>query len=853
MNRPTGTTTSSSQNKRPRLSPVICPEGMDIVEWQKALRRQAAETEGIKVLPPGPSDRDGYFTAISRRTGEHYHVVHRGQYSKWNYCSCPDFRTNGLGTCKHIEAINIAADGRYARRMPRESSRTSVFVDYRGERKVRIHFGSETREEMMRLAAPYFTPEGELREESVDSFGTFLEQARQLEPEMRCFDDALDYVLDRRQSLLRQEILRSRPHIASDALRTALYPYQEEGARFAFRQGRVIIADEMGLGKTVQSLAAAEMMRREGIINSVLVICPTSLKYQWAAEIERFTDSTASVVEGNPAARRDLLAADDFYKVASYHSIANDIHYGSVPRHDLIIYDEVQRLKNWDTKMARAMRRLKSDYVFALSGTPLENRLMELYSVMQLVDQYALGPLWQFNHITTQLDGTGRVAGYKNLSWVADKMKDSIIRRRKAEVEVQMPERTDQYIFVPLTDEQRALHEEYSWHLGILISRWKRQGFLPEKDRKRLLLFLSMMRMVCDSTFVLDQQTRHDTKIAEAINIINAAREEGAKVVVFSQWERMLRALAKDLTEAGTDFRFLHGGVPSAKRKELIESFANDDSCGVFLSTDAGSTGLNLQSASIVINLDLPWNPAVLEQRIARAYRIGQQRHVQIINMVAKDSIEERIISTLQLKSALFAGVLDGGADSVILDHNKFDRIATLLSDVIPEPTDTPPVHRERAEVVEPEQVDSPALPGEDVPGFPMDDAGEAPIKETPAVPEEDITERPHSLAGTAREPLPPADLFPHEDEGHDETSSAPYKAEEYLHESPGELVAASVQALSRLATALADPDSRRKIVDSIVKEDPATGHPVLSIPVPDKTSVDNILTLFASLLSPSR
>lgn len=104
MNRPTGTTTSSSQNKRPRLSPVICPEGMDIVEWQKALRRQAAETEGIKVLPPGPSDRDGYFTAISRRTGEHYHVVHRGQYSKWNYCSCPDFRTNGLGTCKHIEA-----------------------------------------------------------------------------------------------------------------------------------------------------------------------------------------------------------------------------------------------------------------------------------------------------------------------------------------------------------------------------------------------------------------------------------------------------------------------------------------------------------------------------------------------------------------------------------------------------------------------------------------------------------------------------------------------------------------------------------------------------------------------------
>lgn len=172
---------------------------------------------------------------------------------------------------------------------------------------------------------------------------------------------------------------------------------------------------------------------------------------------------------------------------------------------------------------------------------------------------------------TINADETGRVTGYKNLHSVAERLSRRLIRRRKAEVRLQMPARTDTNLFVPMIKEQQAIHDDYKFQVGVLIHKWHRFKFLSEADRKRLLLFLSMMRMVCDNTFILDQKSRHDSKIEEIMAIIaNMLAGKDGKVVIFSQWERMLRILASELERDDIDFCFLHGGVPSPKRKDLI-------------------------------------------------------------------------------------------------------------------------------------------------------------------------------------------------------------------------------------------------------------------------------------------
>ena len=326
-----------------------------------------------------------------------------------------------------------------------------------------------------------------------------------------------------------------------------------------------------------------------------------------------------------------------------------------------------------------------------LSGTPLENKLDELYSVMEFVDQYCLGPYYKFMDDATVKDGSGKILSYRNLNEIGERISKRLLRRRKADVAIQLPDRTDQNLFVPMTPQQKELHDEFKVNVAQLVSKWKRMHFLSDKDRKRMLLLLSQMRMVCDSTYILDQETRYDTKVDETVNIVRNVVESGdAKIVIFSQWERMTRLIAAELDKMGVGYASLNGSVPSEKRKNLIDDFCDNPDCRVFVSTDTGSTGLNLQAASLVINLDLPWNPAVLEQRICRIYRIGQNRNIQVINMISKDSFEERMLGTLDFKSSLFEGVLDGGDDTVIIDDSRMNHIMDAVAGYVEEETQKP-------------------------------------------------------------------------------------------------------------------------------------------------------------------
>ena len=367
--------------------------------------------------------------------------------------------------------------------------------------------------------------------------------------------------------------------------------------------------------------------------------------------------------------------------------------------------------------MAWAVRRIDAHYSVLLSGTPLENNLDELVSIVQLADPYCLSPLYRFryDHIVTD-SVSGKAVGYKNLNNIKEQLKDTLIRRTKQSVQLQLPKRTDQFLLMPMTPQQSSRHEELRAAVARLVSKWSRTHSLSEEERRRLLLMLSQMRMLADSTFILNQdlENRHDVKISEAMNILDDALNGGtAKVVVFSEWERMLRLLAMELDAADIRYEFLHGSVPSQKRSELIEHFTNDDDCRIFLSTDAGSTGLNLQVASILINLDLPWNPAILEQRIGRIYRIGQETPIQVMSLVAKGSIEESMIDRLKFKRSMFEGALDGGDDTIFLSEDRFKGFMSEIADMTRE-RDEGQVIREDIEP-ETDSNPSPTPPSEDI------------------------------------------------------------------------------------------------------------------------------------------
>lgn len=248
---------------------------------------------------------------------------------------------------------------------------------------------------------------------------------------------------------------------------------------------------------------------------------------------------------------------------------------------------------------------------------------------------------------------------------------------------MQLPERTDQNLLVPMTELQMTYHQENAEIVTKIVQRWRKMKFLSDKDQRRLTCALQNMRMSCNSTYLLDQGTDHGVKADELAALFDGLFEQAdAKVVVFSQWTRTHDIVIRRLEARGIGYVSFHGGVPSEKRPALVERFRDDPDCRVFLSTDAGATGLNLQHASTLVNMDLPWNPALLEQRIARIHRMGQKRPVQIVNFVAKGTIEEGMLSVLAFKRSLSAGILDGGTGEISLGGSRLNRFMKDVENV---------------------------------------------------------------------------------------------------------------------------------------------------------------------------
>lgn len=670
------------------------PDELTVEEWQRALRREFGVIQNFRYKNIGREEVFSEFAVTNPATKRTYRVAVRSERPGENFCSCPDFSVNTLGTCKHVEfVLSRLRKNRRRREMLAAGASlpySEIFLRYGPSRHVVFKAGAGAPTALKVLAADYFGQNYVLRQDSFQHFDAFLEKVRKLDRGLRCYDDALAFIAEIQEAEHRRECLAAkfpdgiRSAAFDSLLKSPLYAYQREGALFAVRAGRALIADDMGLGKTVQAIAAAEIFAREFGVRKVLIVCPTSLKHQWKDEIQKFCGRSAAVAEGAIPGRREVYRCEAFFVVVNYDVVFRDIDFINQMSPDLVIIDEAQRIKNWKTRTARSVKSIQSPYAIVLTGTPLENRLEELHSIVGFVDRFRLGPLFRFlgNHQQTDAE-TGKVVGYRDLKSIGRTLESILIRRTRSEVLLQLPERMDKNFFVPMTPEQMNIHEENREIVARIAAKWRKYRFLTEADQRRMTIALQFMRMSCDNAYLVDQKLRSGGKVDELMAVLGEIFEErDVKAVVFSQWERMTSLVSEALHRKSWGHVHLHGGVPGPKRKDLITAFRDDPSCRVFLSTDAGGVGLNLQAASAVINMDIPWNPAVLEQRIGRVHRLGQHRPVRVVNFIAQATIEHHMLSILKFKKALFAGVLDGGEDSIFIGKSRLSKFMESIEEL---------------------------------------------------------------------------------------------------------------------------------------------------------------------------
>lgn len=614
---------------------------------------------------------------IHSASGQSYNVEIRDIATRQFHCTCHDFRKNGLGTCKHAEAVLLHLESRSKKRFQHAAGQGSPRIDLVIDSESKTLWVERGSSRLPASIKNWFAKDGCLSGASIDEAIAAFEKLRQTNrPEARVSQEVGPWhesekrVAERRLLRREYELKIQSGEWPTHETKVPLFPYQRDGMLHLAFTERALLADEMGLGKTIQAIAACALLKRLGKAQRVLVVSPASLKTEWEEQIRMFTDLPCRPVFGGPSARRTAYDEQTFFTVVNYEQLIRDaaiVNQRFKP--DVVILDEAQRIKNWSTLSAQAVKRLESRYAFVLTGTPIENRIDELYSIVDFLDPSILGPLFRFNREYFTFDDRGRPAGYRNLGKLSERIAPYLLRRRKSDVETELPARVDRNHFVSLSPKQHVAYTEYKEVVARLVRILKRRP-LTKQEQDRLMIHLAMMRMTCDTNYILDPKERECPKLDELQKILEECRENaGVKVIIFSEWERMLELVRGLCQKLDMGFAWHTGSVPQQKRRAEIIAFKSDPGCRVFLSTDCGATGLNLQNASVVINCDLPWNPAKLEQRIARAWRKHQTKTVSIINLISEDTIEHQMLATLANKQALADGVLDrqGDLDSIPL------------------------------------------------------------------------------------------------------------------------------------------------------------------------------------------
>ena len=655
----------------PERIPVESLSDKELVEQAIGDRVERARSEKMELRSIDSNKLWTDYTITNSSSGKTYRVALRGWERGDSYCSCPDFRKNTLGTCKHILHALEKVKKRFnktVKNTPYEVKDICIHIQYGEKFELRVLVPKDLDTETMELLRP-------VTNKSIKDVRDLLVRIKKIENlghGITIYPDAEEYMnkrlyLERIKSKVNE--IRKDPEnhpLRKTLLNVELLPYQLDGIAFAVGAGRAILADDMGLGKTIQGIGVAELLSAEAGISKVLVICPASLKSQWRLEIKRFSDRSCQLVLGSAEERAAQYDNSCFFTICNYEQVLRDINSIETVKWDLIILDEGQRIKNWETKTSQTTKSLRSPFALVLSGTPLENRLDDLYSIVEFIDDRRLGPAFRFFNTYRVIDEKGKVLGYKNLDELRKKLKPVLLRRTRKGVMSELPPRTTELRRIPPTEEQISIHNGQRKIIQSIISK----RYISEMDLLRLQKALLICRMAANSTFLVDKEPPGYSSKLDEIDILldQLLSEQDRKIVLFSEWTTMLGLIEPFLHKRDLRYVRLDGSVPQKKRQALMHEFQKDPDCRLFITTNAGSIGINLQAANTVINVDLPWNPAVLEQRISRAHRMGQKNPVQVFILVTEETIEENLLGTLSAKHELAMAALDPDSEVTAVD-----------------------------------------------------------------------------------------------------------------------------------------------------------------------------------------
>jgi SNF2 family DNA or RNA helicase len=633
-------------------------------------RREKAEKAGYRVEWAANIYGDHILT---NEKGQKYVVFLRDFEKETGYSDSADAAANKLGTTKHImyAFARLKGDKALYDRLDKNFPFIEIYCDPLNDYRISWYYSGEMPPDENALILKYFKNKTFIDDTKVKSFLRFIETAES--SDAFCIRPEVREKVGRRYEELMLEDLRKKAKPDYSRIKTELFPYQIEGVNFALYRRAAIIADEMGLGKTIQAIAAAVLKKQIFGFRKVLVVCPATLKSQWKKEIEKFTSEKALILSGFPADReKQYLMEDYFFFIVNYETVLRDSHAINRADFDFLILDEAQKIKNYETKTAQAVKRLKAKHTLIITGTPIENRLIDIYSLINAIDPHYLGPLWEFSYHHCLFDSVkpNKINGYYDLQRLNARLADILIRREKQAVLSQLPDVQQKDVPVDLSALQMEYHAGYMKGIAQIIKK----KFLTPYDLQRLTLLLNSARMVCDSTYLVDDKTRDSPKLLELEDILFEKldiKNQVRKVIIFSEWIKMHQLIGAMLRKKGVGFTELNGRVPVKQRGALIKQFEQNPECKVFLSTEAGGAGLNLQAADILINFELPWNPAKKNQRIGRIDRLGQKsRKLLIYNLISRASIEQHIAAGLLVKQSLFDSVLSEGSPVNYVDFS---------------------------------------------------------------------------------------------------------------------------------------------------------------------------------------
>ena len=463
------------------------------------------------------------------------------------------------------------------------------------------------------------------------------------------------------------------------SLQKTLRKYQRDGYRWlrtldGYGMGG-ILADDMGLGKTVQVLSYLLAMKEGGQQLPSLIVCPASLVLNWQEECQKFTPQLQSVAMDGDAAHRAALVdgwAQADIVITSYDLLRRDEKLYAGQSFYACILDEAQAIKNHTTQKYKAVCRVNSRVRFALTGTPVENRLGELWSIFSFLMPGYLPPYKtfcaRFEKPIVQDEDANAVRRLNQFTG------PFILRRMKSEVLRELPPKTENVRRVELETEQRKLYLA-----AVVDAREKLRAAKPEDKMTVFAVLMRLREICCDPRLVADNWTGSSAKLEACLELVTEAVAGGHRILLFSQFTSMLELLAKRLDEAGVSHFTLQGSTPKPVRAEQVRRFNQGEADVFLISLRAGGTGLNLTAADIVIHYDPWWNLAAQNQATDRAYRIGQRNPVQVYRLIAQDTIEEKIVELQQAKQSL-ADTVTGGADGAILSMNP-EQLLQLLGE----------------------------------------------------------------------------------------------------------------------------------------------------------------------------